>query len=196
MSRHENSKELIVATTEQNPAESDAGSTLMDSQAFLQKIARAESWQGSDDAPEDSDLTDGYAAEVDEFFEDFDPVEAIKSESENKDAGVDDPASNPVDLPDNTVIELQPKQTLENIEQLHQQLKQMLANQQTVEVDASAVNHIDAATLQLMAAFQQALVKQQKEFIINFPSEHFIEAAQLTGLDEFLKVDQAASGFF
>ena len=65
-----------------------------------------------------------------------------------------------------------------------------------IDIDASAVTTVDTATLQLLLVLKQTAVKMQKQVTIDFPSERFIEAAELLNLAELLNVDQAAAGFF
>jgi hypothetical protein len=43
---------------------------------------------------------------------------------------------------------------------------------------------------------KRTAINLQKEVSIDFPSDKFIEVANLLGLSEMLDVDQAASGFF
>ncbi len=85
---------------------------------------------------------------------------------------------------------------IQKVTVLYEQLKPLLDNQNTIEIDASAVATIDTATLQLLIVLKQTAVKLHKEIIIDFPSDKFIEAAELLGLSEMLEVDQAAAGLF
>jgi ABC-type transporter Mla MlaB component len=85
---------------------------------------------------------------------------------------------------------------IQKVTVLYEQLKPLLDNQNTIEIDASAVATIDTATLQLLIVLKQTAVKLHKEIIIDFPSDKFIEAAELLDLVEILEVDQAAAGFF
>lgn len=85
---------------------------------------------------------------------------------------------------------------IQNVAHLYEQLLGMLENQDIIEIDASEVASIDTSTLQLLVVLKQETIKLQKEMVIDFPSDNFIEAAELLGLAEMLNVDQAASGFF
>jgi len=85
---------------------------------------------------------------------------------------------------------------IQNVNHLYEQLLQLLEQQDKIEIDASEVASVDTATLQLLIVFKQTAVKLQKEVIFDFPSDKFIEAAELLGLAEMLEIDQAAAGFF
>lgn len=85
---------------------------------------------------------------------------------------------------------------IQNVTQLYDQLLKLLESQDKIEIDASAVASIDTATLQLLIVFKQTAINLQKDVVFDFPSDKFIESAQLLGLAEMLEVDQAAAGFF
>lgn len=94
------------------------------------------------------------------------------------------------------VLVLEPVLNIQNVSALHQRLIQMLNNFDAIDIDASSVTMIDTATLQLLLILKQTAVGLQKSIAIDFPSDRFIEAAELLGVAEMLEVDQAASGFF
>ncbi|WKJ92455.1 STAS domain-containing protein [Methylomonas montana] len=94
------------------------------------------------------------------------------------------------------VLVLEPVLNIQNVTVLHQQLMQMLNHHDAIDIDASAVTMIDTSSLQLLLVLKQAAVSLQKSISIDFPSDRFIEAAELLGIAEMLEVDQAASGFF
>ncbi len=79
---------------------------------------------------------------------------------------------------------------------LYEHLLVLLEGQDKIEVDASEVTSIDTATLQLLIVLKQAAIKLHKEVIFDFPSDKFIESAEVLGLAEMLEIDQAAAGFF
>ena len=91
---------------------------------------------------------------------------------------------------------LESVQNIQNVAQLHERLLRALDSANKIDIDASAITTIDTATLQLLLVLKQTAVKMQKHVSIDFPSEKFIEAAELLGLAEMLDVDQAAAGFF
>jgi len=85
---------------------------------------------------------------------------------------------------------------IQNVAHLYERLLSLLESQDIIEIDASEVMTIDTSTLQLLVVLKQETIKLQKEMLIDFPSDKFIEAAKLLGLAEMLNVDQAASGLF
>lgn len=87
-------------------------------------------------------------------------------------------------------------QNIQNVSQLYIQLLHALENGEKIDIDASAITQIDTATLQLLLVLKQTAIKQQIDVQIDFPSDKFIEAANLLGLSEMLDVDRAVSGFF
>jgi ABC-type transporter Mla MlaB component len=93
-------------------------------------------------------------------------------------------------------IVLESVQNIQNVSQLYEQALYALQNSEKIDIDASAITSIDTATLQLLLILKRTAIKRQKEVSIDFPSDKFIEVANLLGLSEMLDVDQAASGFF
>ncbi|MGR8929049.1 MAG: STAS domain-containing protein [Gammaproteobacteria bacterium] len=93
-------------------------------------------------------------------------------------------------------IVLDASQTIRNVAELHERLLNALNNSEKIDIDASAVSTIDTATLQLLLVLKQTASKMQKHVAIDFPSERFIEAADLLGLSQMLDVDRAFAGFF
>ena len=85
---------------------------------------------------------------------------------------------------------------IQNVAELYEQFSKGLDSQDIIEIDASEVVSIDTATLQLLIVLKQEAVKLHKEVTIDFPSDKFIEAAELLGLERMLEVDQAAAGLF
>lgn len=112
----------------------------------------------------------------------------------NADASLDS-IDNPADDLANRIV-LEATQSIQNVQALHELLLQAFNLADSIEIDASAVQQIDASTLQLLLIAKQSGINLQKRITIDFPSERFIEAAELLGLAEMLEVDQAAAGFF
>ena len=100
------------------------------------------------------------------------------------------------EIADDSVITLDATLNIQNVTDLYERLVKQLENKNQIEIDASAVVSIDTATLQLLTVLKQTAIKLHKEVIIDFPSDKFIEAAELLGLSEVLEVDHAAAGFF
>jgi len=99
-------------------------------------------------------------------------------------------------ISDDCKITLEATLNIQNVTDLYERLIKLLESNNQIEIDASAVVSIDTATLQLLIVLKQTAIKLHKEVIIDFPSDRFIEAAELLGLSEMLEVDQAAAGFF
>jgi len=85
---------------------------------------------------------------------------------------------------------------IQNVTHLYEQALVLLEGQDKIEIDASSVTAIDTATLQLLIVLKQSAVKLGKEIVFDFPSDKFIDSAELLGLAEMLEIDQAAAGFF
>jgi ABC-type transporter Mla MlaB component len=140
----------------------------------------------SDDIP---NLESGSAPE----FSDLSPKVVMISETEQRQSL---PGNFVDDGNESGVLALAPVLNIQNVTALHQQLAHMLANFNLIEIDASAVTMIDTSTLQLLLILKQTAIGLQKSISIDFPSDKFIEAAELLGIAEMLEVDQAASGLF
>lgn len=97
---------------------------------------------------------------------------------------------------DKTVVVLDSVLNIQNVSQLHQRLLGLLNDNSVIDIDASAVSMIDTASLQLLLVLKQTAGSLQKNVTIDFPSDRFMEAAELLGVTELLGVDQPASGFF
>jgi anti-anti-sigma regulatory factor len=95
-----------------------------------------------------------------------------------------------------SVIQLDSVLNIQNVAYLHERLLNALDNNSRVLLDASAVTVADTASLQLLLILKRTAIKLQKEVVIDFPSDRFIEAADLLGISEMLEVDQAAAGLF
>ena len=93
-------------------------------------------------------------------------------------------------------IVLEPVLSIQNVTLLHERLLGVLNDSNKIEIDAAAVAMVDTACMQLLLILKRTAIKQQKEVVFDFPSEKFIEAADLLGISEMLGVDQAAAGFF
>lgn len=85
---------------------------------------------------------------------------------------------------------------IQQVASFHEELLKALDHADKIEIDASEVNAVDTASLQLLLVFKQEALKNGKEVVIDFPSEKFIEAADLLGVSQMLEIDQAAAGFF
>jgi len=100
------------------------------------------------------------------------------------------------DVIDDIKVVLNATLNIQGVSALYEQLLKLIKSENIIEIDASAVTSIDTSTLQLLIVLKQTASKLDKEVIIDFPSDKFIESAELLGLSEMLGVDQAAAGFF
>lgn len=100
------------------------------------------------------------------------------------------------ELIDNSKITLDDTLNINAVLELHGKLMQALKDNDSLEIDAANVNSIDTASLQLLVVLKQEAFKLGKDIIFDFPSDRFIEAAELLGIDNMLGVDQSAAGFF
>lgn len=140
----------------------------------------------------------------------FDPLAWMHEQSEPEHAATDSECSQTADnlagvseganhgnLADaQSHIMLEATNSIQDVQSLHEALLNAFNQSDNIDIDASAVQQIDTATMQLLLIAKQSAVKLQKTLSIDFPSERFIEAANLLGLAEMLEVDSAASGFF
>lgn len=95
-----------------------------------------------------------------------------------------------------SAVTLKETLNIQGVSALHEAFLKLLETESVIEIDASDVTSIDTSTLQLLTVLKQTASKLGKEVIFDFPSDKFIEAAELLGLSEILGLDQAASGFF
>lgn len=126
-------------------------------------------------------------------------VDVIVTADENIEVDVEEPVEaieQDEEIESNSKITLEATLNIQTVGTLYDQFLKMLDSQNVIEIDASSVESIDTATLQLITVFKQAGIKLQKEISIDFPSDKFIEAAEILGLAELLEVDQATAGFF
>lgn len=137
-------------------------------------------------------------AEIESGATDFSTFEAHSMNDEEAAISPFDGASEGLDsksLDDNLIV-LESVQTIHNISVLYERLAWALDGERRINIDASAVTSIDTATLQLLLILTRTAVKVQREVIIDFPSDRFVEAARLLGLSELLGVEHAAAGLF
>jgi ABC-type transporter Mla MlaB component len=100
------------------------------------------------------------------------------------------------DLSDETSIALDAVLHIQQVSALHERLVVALNHSHKIAIDASAVTVADTATLQLLLVLKRTALQQNKEVVIDFPSDQFINAAELLGISAMLEVDQVAAGLF
>jgi len=127
--------------------------------------------------------------------EEFDEISSeVVDTAEHSVAELSEPGIN--ELIDNSKIILDDTLNINVVAELRTKLMQALKDNDSLEIDAASVNSIDTASLQLLVVLKQESFKLGKDIIFDFPSDKFIEAAELLGIDNMLGVDQSAAGFF
>ncbi|MGR9013239.1 MAG: STAS domain-containing protein [Gammaproteobacteria bacterium] len=92
------------------------------------------------------------------------------------------------DRADEGICDLDATLTIQNVGKLHEQLKNILAMHDEIEINASDVSSIDTTTLQLLVSLKKDADKMQKKVTIIYPSPRFVESAHLLGLSDVLDV--------
>jgi len=130
----------------------------------------------------------------------FDPLAWMEGEPEENnqktEIKADDDVAKKEDNAGDSQIVLESILNIQNVNKLYEELKNGLDRHNKIEIDASAVEQIDTANLQVLAVLKQTAVKLHKEIIFDFPSDKFLESAELLGLSEILELEHAAAGFF
>lgn len=83
-------------------------------------------------------------------------------------------------------IELDRISDISKAETLHERLEALLGSATRVDIDATQVERIDTAMLQLLTAFFRALDKHHTQARIFNPSRAFADTARLLGLAPIL----------
>lgn len=78
---------------------------------------------------------------------------------------------------------------ISKVENLLRDFKQAAELGSPVKIDASAVERIDTAGLQLLYSFQKTMSDQQGELSIDDPSEAFMDCARLVGFEKLLTLN-------
>lgn len=89
---------------------------------------------------------------------------------------------------DDRSIVLDSTLNIQSVVALHERFLQLIDRVPEIRIDASQVEQIDTAHLQLLLVLQQECVKLQKRLHIEAPSQRFVRACQLLGLDELLGI--------
>lgn len=84
---------------------------------------------------------------------------------------------------------LEKNSDISKVEQLHERLESLLEAACTVEIDASAVERIDTSTLQALTVFIRTMAKHHLDARIVQPSQGFVDAARLMGLQHSLHLN-------
>lgn len=94
------------------------------------------------------------------------------------------------------VIELDAVVRINQVSDLRAEWIEALKKFDKIEVDASAITQIDTAALQLLLILKRTAMVENKDVVIEFPSERFCEASRLLGVYELFGLDNLASGLF
>ena len=128
---------------------------------------------------------------------DHDPLEWVNTEQDDSGVAIEQQAKpEPEKLVEEVAVMengmshvvLKEREKLESVSELQETLLQALDKNSDIGVDASAVNLIDAAALQLLVLFFQQALKQGQAVTIVEPSQNFSEAAGLLGLSELFGI--------
>lgn len=85
---------------------------------------------------------------------------------------------------------------IRDVAAFHRTLCELFQQTDKIELDASRVISVDTANLQMLVICRLNAHQCGKEIIIVFPSETFVEAAELLGLSAMLGIDEAATGLY
>ncbi len=85
-------------------------------------------------------------------------------------------------------IDLNSEASIKTIAVLYEKLKHILDAHDRIEINASDVTSIDTATLQLLVSLKKDAPRLGKTIDIIYPSERFVESAQLLGLLAVLEI--------
>jgi phospholipid transport system transporter-binding protein len=109
------------------------------------------------------------------------PAAASASNEQKKAAKAEEPAVNEV-----AAIVLEGSLDIAGAEQLRERLLQALSAKQNVTVDATNVERVDTAALQVLTAFFKDAVAQNMDIQWQDTSQTFNDAARLLGLHDAL----------
>ena len=86
-------------------------------------------------------------------------------------------------------FELPNNLTIATAESLHEQLEPLLTTGDDVVLNAAEVKRADTAGLQLLLAFQKALISRSVNMSWSAPSQPLLEAAEQLGLKQMLALE-------
>lgn len=136
---------------------------------------------------EDESVMDEIEGENDSSVAD-EMVDNYLDEGDNETDALDNAAIEASEEAIGSQIDLDATLSIQHVVQLHEKLKNFLAVNDQVEINASDVSSIDTATLQLLVSLKKDAAKLQKKVTIIYPSPRFVESAKLLGLSDVLDV--------
>ena len=83
-------------------------------------------------------------------------------------------------------IVLEENQTIVNIQELQEKLSKVIADEGRLEIDAAAIEKIDALSLQLLTSFIQTAITSKRQPVWHAQSEAFQNCVRLSGLQSHL----------
>ena len=86
-------------------------------------------------------------------------------------------------------IALEETVNISHVSALKEQLVEAMNGDESVEIDVSQVARVDAAVLQLLAAFALDAQAHEKQLDWGMPSDDFLGAVKLTGLQQVMQLD-------
>ena len=128
-----------------------------------------------------------------------DPLAEVLAQSDDSATVPDGPADPPRDVPTATsdidtgaAFALPEQMSIQEVGELHAVLRDMLDTGGGIQLDASGVESVDGAGIQLLAAFFKEAVVHQISVEWAGVSATLVEAADVLGLRELLCIDRAA----
>ncbi|AWB66696.1 hypothetical protein C2869_09750 [Saccharobesus litoralis] len=92
-------------------------------------------------------------------------------------------------MADEVIIELGATATIAQAEALLQEFNEIYILGRCITVDASKVEKVDSAVLQLLVSLKKSLAVDDNRIIWREPSQVFVSSATAVGLDEYLELN-------
>lgn len=146
-------------------------------------------WMDGETPPDEQIVADDKDSTEDHTMENTAKSEEVNMQGVATEISADDAQQEKFNLHLEAVL------NIKNVSGLYDQLGESLKFE-SIDIDASEVSSIDTSCLQLLVVFKQEAIKMHKQVQFDFPSEKFVEAANLLDISEMLEVNTPASGFF
>ncbi len=188
-----------TSTADEIEAKIEAASAWVDNNSDETKQTSDEEMNESGNNPEEK-VSDAVVSLSENDAEEHTSTELSSSQTDEAMTetvqGVDDMSPVAIQTASTHVINLEATQNIQNVSDLHQKIFAVYQQHDKIEIDASEVSSIDTSSLQLLLVLKRTAMNENKEISFDFPSERFIEAAELLGMSDMLGVDKADAGFF
>ena len=142
---------------------------------------------------EEQDSGESAATEVSKT--ELEASETKVNQPEAETTEVDSGSAESLEQQDKINMVLDSMLNIQNVNKLYEQLAKTLTHNQ-IEIDASNVSSIDTSSLQLLVVYKQEAIKMHKQVTFDFPSDKFIDAAELLDLSAMLEIDSPGAGLF